>query len=61
MGVTMPTTDVEPAGRDMTHVWAGRTRKARERRAEKAIAELIAQGLTVIIIRPDGVSTTIHP
>jgi hypothetical protein len=39
----MPTT----AAPDMTHVWAGRTRKARERRLVAAMAEAFMNGWTV--------------
>jgi hypothetical protein len=46
----MPTRTAPP-GRDMTHVWAGRSRKARERRIVAGLAEMLTAGWTV---DPDG-------
>lgn len=46
----MPTTTATK--RDMSHVWAGRTRAARKRREERIVAEaeavLIERGYTVL-------------
>jgi hypothetical protein len=57
----MPTTKAKRKAPDMTRAWAGRDKATARRQADRAVAVLIKQGLTVILIRPDGRSTTIHP
>jgi hypothetical protein len=57
----MPTTTADKPPPDMTRTWAGRDRATARRQAERAIAVLIAQGKTVVVIEPDGRSQTFHP
>jgi ribulose 1,5-bisphosphate synthetase/thiazole synthase len=59
--VTTPMTDAKKKVPDMSRAWAGRDKATAKRQADRAIATLTGQGLTVILIDGDERTQTFHP
>lgn len=54
-------TDAKKKVPDMSRAWAGRDKATAKRQADRAIATLTGQGLTVILIDGDERTQTFHP
>lgn len=54
-------TDAKKKAPDMSRAWAGRDKATAKRQADRAIATLTGQGLTVILIDGDERTQTFHP